>query len=451
MGQAGLGTGVTQGHGEGDGAGCKDKPLCHSLLAKPHPGLCTAKKTVLMEGSSSGGDLSQPSAACHAAVLGPAESIRAAGLSLSSMSTGCCIRGPYTCACLQALITGSLLLPTVTRLKPHACQAAGIAPASPVIRRSSEPQLCPGNNSKPLPDHSTHSTPCHGYARASPSPSVNSYSDPDTGHYCQLHPTSPVSRDRPAHDTKQLPTKSYVERLKVEEGQRGTVENGSGEAEAGQRLKGELDFMCFVPPTMETTSSFNPVAFQSLLIPLENKPLEMAVLKKVKELLAEVDVKTLAKHITKVDCLVRPGPGGRDRQCCPPIALGWHGNRSTPEHQGTPEHWNIPAGPCCAVSAGAGRGWAGARGAQGRFSLSSINKGLISSHLSCQVARILGVTVEMQRLMGVSSGMELLTLPHGHQLRLDLLERYGMPRWRRAHWAAPHGTARLSWAVPSLA
>uniref|UniRef100_U3IJM5 SH2 domain containing 3C n=1 Tax=Anas platyrhynchos platyrhynchos TaxID=8840 RepID=U3IJM5_ANAPP len=184
---------------------------------------------------------------------------------------------------------------TVTRLKPHACQAPGIAPASPVIRRSSEPQLCPGSTSKPLPDpaHSTHSTPCHGYARASPSPSVNSYSDPDTGHYCQLHPTSPVGRERPSHDTK--PAKSYVERLK------------------------------------------------SLLIPLENKPLEMAVLKKVKELLAEVDAKTLAKHITKVDCVV---------------------------------------------------------------------------------ARILGVTAETQRLMGVSSGMELLTLPHGHQLRLDLLERF---------------------------
>lgn len=40
-----------------------------------------------------------------------------------------------------------------------------------------------------------------------------------------------------------------------------------------------------------------------------------------------------------------------------------------------------------------------------------------------QVARILGVTPEMQRMMGVSSGLELLTLPHGHQLRLDLLER----------------------------
>ncbi|XP_072209042.1 SH2 domain-containing protein 3C isoform X3 [Excalfactoria chinensis] len=233
---------------------------------------------------------------------------------------------------------------TVTRLKPHTCQAAGITPASPVIRRSSEPQLCPGSSNKPLPDpaHSTHSTPCHGYARASPSPSVNSYSDPDTGHYCQLHPTSPISRERPAHDSK-LPAKSYVERLKVEEGQRGTVENGSGEAEAGQRLKGERDFVGFVPPTVETCSSFNPAAFQSLLIPLENKPLEMAVLKKVKELLADVDAKTLAKHITKVDCLV---------------------------------------------------------------------------------ARILGVTAEMQRLMGVSSGMELLTLPHGHQLRLDLLERF---------------------------
>uniref|UniRef100_A0A8C5J811 SH2 domain containing 3C n=1 Tax=Junco hyemalis TaxID=40217 RepID=A0A8C5J811_JUNHY len=207
---------------------------------------------------------------------------------------------------------------TVTRLKPHACQASGITPASPVIRRSSEPQLCHGNSSKPLADpaHSSHSTPCHG---------------------------SPLSRDRPAHDTRQPPAKSYVERLKVEEGQRGTVENSSGEAEAGQRLKAELDFKGFVPPTMETTSSFNPAAFQSLLIPLDNKPLEMTVLKKVKELLAEVDVKTLAKHITKVDCLV---------------------------------------------------------------------------------ARILGVTVEMQRLMGVSSGMELLTLPHGHQLRLDLLERF---------------------------
>ncbi|KAJ6654592.1 hypothetical protein lerEdw1_006745 [Lerista edwardsae] len=227
---------------------------------------------------------------------------------------------------------------TVTRLKPPVSQA----PASPVIRRSSEPQLCQGSNGKADPTDSPHSTPSHGCSRASPSPSVSSYSDPDTGHYCQLHPPSPVSWDRPVQDGKQAPAKSYVERLKGDEGQRGLSLNGS-EAEAGPRKSPDQDTLGFVVPMVERTSSFNPAVFRSLLIPLENKPLEMTVLKKVKELLAEVDAKTLAKHITKVDCLV---------------------------------------------------------------------------------ARILGVTKEMQRLMGVSSGMELLTLPHGHQLRLDLLERF---------------------------
>lgn len=47
------------------------------------------------------------------------------------------------------------------------------------------------------------------------------------------------------------------------------------------------------------------------------------------------------------------------------------------------------------------------------------------------------MTAEMQRLMGVSSGMELLTLPHGHQLRLDLLERYGTARPKGAPRAGP--------------
>ncbi|NWX92818.1 SH2D3 protein, partial [Nothoprocta ornata] len=191
---------------------------------------------------------------------------------------------------------------TVTRLKPPGCPAAAPAPAAP--RRCSEPQLCPrGSRAAAEPAHSAHSSPCHGYARASPSPSLSSYSDPDAGHYCQLHPGSPSGRERATPDAKQLPAKSYVERLKVEEGQRGTVESGAGD-EAGQRPKGELDLRAFVPPVTETGSSFHPAAFQSLLIPLENKPLEMAVLKKVKELLAEVDAKTLAKHITKVDCQV---------------------------------------------------------------------------------------------------------------------------------------------------
>ncbi|KAJ8336797.1 hypothetical protein SKAU_G00380170 [Synaphobranchus kaupii] len=44
--------------------------------------------------------------------------------------------------------------------------------------------------------------------------------------------------------------------------------------------------------------------------------------------------------------------------------------------------------------------------------------------VDCQVARITGVTEEQKRLMGVSSGLELITLPHGQQLRQDLLERH---------------------------
>ncbi|XP_074836551.1 SH2 domain-containing protein 3A isoform X2 [Carettochelys insculpta] len=44
--------------------------------------------------------------------------------------------------------------------------------------------------------------------------------------------------------------------------------------------------------------------------------------------------------------------------------------------------------------------------------------------VDCLVGRITGVSGEQQRAMGVSSGLELITLPHGHQLRLDLLERH---------------------------
>lgn len=41
-----------------------------------------------------------------------------------------------------------------------------------------------------------------------------------------------------------------------------------------------------------------------------------------------------------------------------------------------------------------------------------------------QVARVTGVTVELKRIMGVETGLELITLPHGGQLRQDLLERW---------------------------
>ncbi|XP_028828783.1 LOW QUALITY PROTEIN: SH2 domain-containing protein 3C-like [Denticeps clupeoides] len=182
-----------------------------------------------------------------------------------------------------------------------------VVPPSPILRHPSDPHLSPSSSNNNLP---TTAQPAH----EGPDP---------TGSYCELRPN-------PCAPTP--PCKSYVERLRVEEG---SVGESPGEREQG----GEP----FMLPMVETSSSFRPGRFQSSLLPAENKPLEMSVLKRVKELMAETDPKMLAKHITKADCTV---------------------------------------------------------------------------------ARILGVTKEMQRMMGVASGLELLTLPHGHQLRLDLLERF---------------------------
>ncbi|XP_062966048.1 SH2 domain-containing protein 3A [Cynocephalus volans] len=44
--------------------------------------------------------------------------------------------------------------------------------------------------------------------------------------------------------------------------------------------------------------------------------------------------------------------------------------------------------------------------------------------VDCQAAGLLGVTKVQRVAMGVASGLELLTLPHGHRLRLELLERH---------------------------
>ncbi|XP_074817404.1 breast cancer anti-estrogen resistance protein 3 isoform X1 [Natator depressus] len=55
------------------------------------------------------------------------------------------------------------------------------------------------------------------------------------------------------------------------------------------------------------------------------------------------------------------------------------------------------------------------------------NPKIIARHMlrmDCKVARILEVSEEMRRRMGVSSGLELITLPYGHQLRLDIIERH---------------------------
>ncbi|XP_049595003.1 SH2 domain-containing protein 3C isoform X1 [Syngnathus scovelli] len=204
----------------------------------------------------------------------------------------------------------------ITRQRAHSGgRVLAVVPPSPVTRRSSDPQLSPssGNNPPEHPVfHSAHSSPAHH----------STFQSSETaGSYCDLRPC-PAGPPKP-------PTKGYVERLRVEEGR-------------NEGVREEGDGMCSAPQ-VETASLFRPSRYESGIMPADNKPLEMSVLKRVKELLAEVDARTAAKHITLVDCTI---------------------------------------------------------------------------------ARILGVNSDMQRMMGVSSGLELLTLPHGHQLRLDLLERF---------------------------
>nr|XP_020442865.1 breast cancer anti-estrogen resistance protein 3 isoform X2 [Monopterus albus] len=164
----------------------------------------------------------------------------------------------------------------------------------------------------------------------------------------------------------QPPLCSYVERLGREEaaaGQRGldrssyhhaiaALENtseeeeddGGKEEEDEQEDKGrEKGRSSFQRPVIETESTFRPAEFGSRLLPPENKPLEMVVLKRAKELLLSHSHHSIARHLLMADC---------------------------------------------------------------------------------QVARILGVTPELKGQMGVTSGLELVTLPHGRQLRLDLMERH---------------------------
>ncbi|XP_059197613.1 breast cancer anti-estrogen resistance protein 3 [Centropristis striata] len=174
----------------------------------------------------------------------------------------------------------------------------------------------------------------------------------------ESNPHDPVTQLHP-------PICSYVERLggreeeeeEVEEkeagGRRGldrssyhhaiaALENTSEEEEEDEQ-RDRRRRSSFLRPVEETESTFRPAEFGSRLLPPENKPLEMSVLKRAKELLLGHDHHSIARHLLLADC---------------------------------------------------------------------------------QVARIVGVSPEVKGQMGVSSGLELVTLPHGRQLRLDLMERH---------------------------
>ncbi|XP_063065814.1 SH2 domain-containing protein 3C [Engraulis encrasicolus] len=239
----------------------------------------------------------------------PKDAMRSCALSMDQIQEYRC---PHT---LLSPVGETPLSPAYSAVSRHRHGSGGrilaVIPPSPAVpRRSSDPHLTPDPSASP-PSAQVHTHPHTEGPEAS-------------GSYCELRP-QPAGPPGPCPP----PSQSYVERLRVEE-------RGGGETTGDQPV-------VFTLPLVENVSSLRPGVYQSGLLPVDNKPLEMAVLKRVKELMQETDAHTAAMHITKADCTV---------------------------------------------------------------------------------ARILGVTKETQRMMGVSSGLELLTLPHGHQLRLDLLERF---------------------------
>lgn len=124
---------------------------------------------------------------------------------------------------------------SVTRQRAHSSgRVLAVVPPSPVMRRSSDPQLSPSASNNP-PEHPAHTT--HS-AHSSPAhhPVYQSHSSETAGSYCDLRPC-PAGPPKP-------PAKSYVERLRVEEG------NKEGVREEGEGM--------FSAPQVETTSSFRP-------------------------------------------------------------------------------------------------------------------------------------------------------------------------------------------------
>ncbi|XP_048067437.1 breast cancer anti-estrogen resistance protein 3 isoform X1 [Megalobrama amblycephala] len=231
--------------------------------------------------------------------------------------------------------------------------------------RGSDSQLCPKPPPKPskVPTIRVSCTP--GLKTlAPPVPPVKPHKQRPSSQqqqqsevsYCELSPCSPADWEK----MNSSHANSYVERLKTEEELRRSdssikldrssyhnaieaLEHDSEEDIEEDVDKEEDGKKGFQRPVFETESAFKPGDVNFRLLPVENKPLEMTVLKKAKELLVSQDPKTIAKHILQADC---------------------------------------------------------------------------------QVARILNVSEELKVQMGVTSGLELVTLPHGRQLRQDLMERH---------------------------
>lgn len=82
------------------------------------------------------------------------------------------------------------------------------------------------------------------------------------------------------------------------------LENTSEEEEEEVDKRRGKERTSFQRPVIETESTFRPAEFGSRLLPQENKPLEMVVLKRAKELLLSHNHHSIARHLLKADCQV---------------------------------------------------------------------------------------------------------------------------------------------------
>lgn len=196
--------------------------------------------------------------------------------------------------------------------------------------RGSDSQLCP----KPPPKPSKVPSLRHPHSSfvalvppvkprkhwpSTPQQSLSPVS-PDVS-YCELSPCSPAEWERISASN------GYVERLNVEEKRISggstkldrssyhhaieALQNSSDEEDKEQeeeqrqvRHSGAKKVKGFQRPVFEVVSAFRPGEGEFRLLPSENKPLEMSVLKKAKELLVSQDPKIIAKHILQADCEV---------------------------------------------------------------------------------------------------------------------------------------------------
>lgn len=83
-----------------------------------------------------------------------------------------------------------------------------------------------------------------------------------------------------------------------------TSEEEEEEVEEDEDKRREKERSGFQWPVIETESTFRPADFGSQLLPAENKPLEMVVLKRAKELLLSHNPHSIARHLLRANCQV---------------------------------------------------------------------------------------------------------------------------------------------------